>query len=85
MRNQGPALLLHHCFLIAVPLFLRSLSPLISDYLNLPFGTQESSRKLKLFSHKQETRNTRRILYTGGPHRVVLLKFNFTKNNSQCA
>ena len=40
--------------LIAAPLFPDSLSfvpmfPLISDYLNLPFGTQGSSRKLKLF------------------------------------
>ena len=38
-EELGPCLLLHHCFLIAFPLFLRSLSPLISDYLNLPFGT----------------------------------------------
>ena len=43
-----PALL----FLTAPPLLLHSLTPLISNCWNLPFGTQERSRRLKPFSCK---------------------------------
>ena len=50
-RNQDPAPRLHYCFLTAL-LFLHSLHSLISNCLNLPFGTQESSRRLKPFSYK---------------------------------
>ena len=39
-RKLHPAPWLHYCFLTAFPLFLHFLSPLISNYLNLPFGTQ---------------------------------------------
>ena len=46
-RNQGSALWLHYCFLTALPLFLHSLSSLISNCLNLPFGIQGQSRKLR--------------------------------------
>ena len=52
--NQDPALLLHYYFLTASPLFLHSLSSLISNCLNMPFGTQGRSRRLKPFSYKQD-------------------------------
>lgn len=39
--------LLHDCFSIAFPLFLRSLTPLIGNLLNMPFDTQGRSRRLK--------------------------------------
>jgi len=38
---------LHYCFLTVPPLLLHSLSSLISNYLNLPFGIQGQSRKLR--------------------------------------
>ena len=41
-----PAKPLHCCFLTAPPLFLHSLPSLISNCLNLPFGTQGKSRWL---------------------------------------
>ena len=44
----------HHCLLTASPLFLLTLTPLMSNCLNLPFGTQGRSRRLKSFSYKQE-------------------------------
>ena len=64
-RNQDPALRLHYCFLTAPPLFLHSLPSLISNCLNLPFGTQGRSRRLNEAKFLQ----TR---HTGGPHRVLL-------------
>ena len=48
----GTRTLPHRCtivFLIAPPLFLHSLIPLISNCLNLPFGTLGRSRRLKTF------------------------------------
>ena len=39
-RNQDPAPRLHYCFLTVPPLFLHPLPSLISNCLNLPFGTQ---------------------------------------------
>ena len=42
------------CLLIAAPFFLNSFPSLISSYLNLPFGTQRSSRRVKPFSYRQE-------------------------------
>ena len=71
-RNQDPAPSLHYCFLTAFPLFLHSLTPLISNCLNLPFGTQGRSRRLKPFSYKQEMGGTERLSYPGEPHRVLL-------------
>ena len=72
-RNQEPASSLHYCFLIALSLFLHSLTSLVSNCLNLCFGTQGRSRRLKPFSHEQETRNTERLLYPGGPHQFLLV------------
>ena len=46
LRNQDPAPRLHSCFLTVPPLFLHSLPSLISNCLNLPFGTQAMSRRL---------------------------------------
>ena len=40
-RNKDLAPLLHYCFLTVPPLFLHSLTSVISSCLNLPFGTQE--------------------------------------------
>ena len=46
-RNQDLAALPHSCFLTALPLFLHPLTSLISNCLNLFFGTQGMSRRLK--------------------------------------
>ena len=45
-RNQDPASKLQYCFLATPPLFLPSLPSLISNCLNLPFGTQKRSVRL---------------------------------------
>lgn len=50
------ALLFHCCFLTAFPLFLHSLSLLISNCLNLLFSSQGRSRRVKPFSYKWEKR-----------------------------
>ena len=65
-RNQDPAPWLHS-FFIALPFFLDSLTSLISNCLNLPFGTQKRSRRLKSFSYKQEMGNMERICTQEGP------------------
>ena len=71
--------MLNYCFLTAFPLFLHSLpsASLISKSLNLLFGTQGRSRRLKPFFYKQE-QGTEGLLYPGRPCRV-LLSFNYTK------
>ena len=46
-QNQDPAPRLHYCFLISLPLFLHPLPFLISNCLNLPFGTQGMSWRLE--------------------------------------
>ena len=56
-----PAPRLNSCFFTAPPLSLHSLSSLISKCLNLPFGTQGRSRKLKTIPYKQETGDTERL------------------------
>ena len=45
-ENQDPAPRLHYCFLTALPLSLHPLPSLISNCLNLLFGTQGGSRRL---------------------------------------
>ena len=45
-RNQDPAPRLHCCFLTVPPLSLHPLPSLISNCLNLPFGTQGRSWRL---------------------------------------
>ena len=69
-RNLAPSL--QYCVLTAFPLFLHSLIPLISNYLNLLFGTGGKFRRLKSFSYKQEAGDMERLLYWGGLHRVLL-------------
>lgn len=66
-RNQDPASWLRYCFLASPSLFLPSLPCLISSCLNLSFGTLAMSRRLKLFSCKQEVGNTERIFTWEGP------------------
>ena len=66
------ALLFHCCFLTAFPLFLHSLQALISNCLNLPFGNQRNSEKLKSFSYKPRKGGMERLLYPGRLHGVVL-------------
>ena len=50
--NQGPAPRLYYCFLAAPPLSLHPLSSLISNCLNLPFGTQGRSWRLESLPYK---------------------------------
>ena len=69
-RNQDRAPRLHYCFSAAPPLSLHPLPSLISNCLNLPFGTQGRSRRPRHFF--LQTRNTVRLLYPGEPHRVLL-------------
>ena len=56
----------HHCLLTASPLFLLTLTPLMSNCLNLPFGTQGRSRTLTTFLYRQAMVNMERFLYLGG-------------------
>ena len=73
--NQGPAPGLHCYLLTAFPLFLHSLQALISNCLNclnLPFGNQRNSEKLKSFSYKPRKEGMERLLYPGRLHGVVL-------------
>ena len=46
--------MMNHCFLASFPSSLHPLTLLVSDCLNLPFGTPGRSRKLKPFSYKKE-------------------------------
>ena len=50
--------------------FLHSYTPPISNCLNLPFGTQGRSSRLKAFFLQTRNRDTERPLCLGGPHRV---------------
>ena len=42
LEEPGPCPRLHYCFVTSPPLLLPSFCSLISNYLNLHFGTQES-------------------------------------------
>ena len=66
-RNQDPAPRLRYCFLTAPPLSLRPFPSLISNCLNLPFGTQGSPWRLKPIPYKQETWDTERLPCPGAP------------------
>ena len=50
-------------------LSLHSLPSLLSNCLNLPFGTQGRSWRLEPMPYKQETRDTERLPCPGAPHR----------------
>ena len=66
-RNQDPISTLYH-HLIVPPLFLYPLPSLISNCLNLPFGTQGRSRRLNE-AYILQTRNGehRTDLYSRAP------------------
>ena len=61
-RRRDPALRLCY-FLTALPWSLHPLPSLISNCLNLPFGTQGRSMRLKPFSCQQE-KGTQKGFYT---------------------
>ena len=68
------------CTIDCPPLFLHSLSSLINNCLNLPFGTQRKSRRLneayfltnKNKWKKKKKWETQKGFYLGGTHRVLL-------------
>lgn len=63
---------MHYCFLIFTPLFLHSLASLVSNSVNLPFGTQgKSMKEMKPVSYKKINRGHEKYLYLGGYHRVL--------------
>ena len=64
--------MLHSCFLTAHSLFLHSFPSLISNCLNLPFGTQGKSRRLKPLSYRHEMGDMERLSYPGGPDMALL-------------
>ena len=66
---------LYYCFLTVSPLSLHPLPSLISNCLNLPFGTQGRSWRLKSVPYKQETGNMGRLRYSGDPQGPARLHF----------
>jgi len=58
-------------FLTTLPFFLHPLSSLVNNCLNLLFGTQGRSRRLKPFLYQRETGDTESLFVPGGPHRVL--------------
>ena len=66
---------LYYCFLTVSPLSLHPLPCLISNCLNLPFGTQGRSWRLESVPYKQETGNTGRLRYSGDPQGPARLHF----------
>ena len=65
--NQNSAPRLHSCFLAILSLSLPSLPFLISNCLNLPFGTQQRSWRLESVPYKQEMGDMDRLLCLGAP------------------
>ena len=72
-EEPGPAPRLHYCLLTSSPLSLHPLPSLISNCLNLPFGTPGRSWRLNE-AYFLQTRNEGhgKDLYPGGAHRVLL-------------
>lgn len=68
-KNQDPAPWLQYCFFSAFPLFLHSLTLLISNCLNLPCGTQGRSWS-PFLTHKKW--GTQKSFCAWEPHRVLL-------------
>ena len=71
--NQDPAPRLHCCFLTVPPLSLHPLPPLISNCLNLPFGSQGRSREAErsVFPVVKKW-GTQKGFCAHEPHRVLL-------------
>ena len=65
--------LLNYCFLTAFALFLHSLTSLISNCLNLLFGSQGRPRRLKPFSTNKKWRTQRVLLGFNPPFALILL------------
>ena len=70
--NQDPVPRLHYCFLTAPPLSLHPFPSLISSCLNLPFGTQGRSWRLKSISKKWGTQGSMARSPTGSCLVLVL-------------
>ena len=81
LTTGRPGKSLHFCFLTAPALFLCSLSSLISNRLNHPFGTHQKSRALNE-AYILQTRNVKG-LYPGEPH-SVLLSFSLFPLSGHC-
>ena len=65
--HQDPAPRLHDCLLAALSLSPHPFPPLISNHLNLLFGTQGRSWSLECVPYKQEMGGTERHLCSGAP------------------
>ena len=76
-RNQDPAPRLCYCFLTVPPLSLHPLPSLISNCLNLPFGTQGRSWRLKPIPYKQEMGDTERISCPGAPQGPAQFHYHY--------
>ena len=59
--------MMNYCFLTVFPSSLHSLTALVRDCLNLPFGTPGRSRKLKPFSYKKEMGVMKGLWYQKDP------------------
>ena len=75
-----PVLSLNHCLsyhyfsrLMALPLFLSSLTSLISNCSSLLLELRQGLRDWSLFLYKEETGNTEGLLYLGRHHRILLV------------
>ena len=70
-RNQDPAARLNYCFLTVPLLSLYPLLFMMSNYLNLPFGTQGRSWRFNE-AYFLQTRNGGEKFSAQEPHRVLL-------------
>ena len=64
-RSQNPASRLHYCLLTLPPWSLHALPSLITDCLNLLFGAQGMSWRLKPIPPKQEMGDTEKLVCPG--------------------
>ena len=78
--NQGPAPRLHYCFLAAPPLSLHPLPSLISNCLNLPFGTQGRSWRLECVPYKQGMGDAERLPCPGSPQGPAQIQYVITES-----
>ena len=83
-RNQDPAPRLHYCLLTAAPWSLHPLPSVISNCLNLLFGTQERSWRLKFILKKQEMGDTEKLVCPGAPQGPPCSISNAHEYSLQC-
>ena len=81
--NQDPAPRLHYCFLEAPPFSLHPLSPLISDCMNLPFGTLEDIGGWNPFPANQEW-ETHKSLHAQESRSVLICFTSLNKRGLHC-